>query len=146
VGGRGGGFPGIGRERLSVLPPAALGAGEGAEDLRGGAAALDEVVGGSHGLAEALDRLFDDLLLPEGGGEGEEVADSCEGLGDVGLAEPEGEGGEGEIVGGGEGGRVGSLSEGLEEALFGGGEGGCEVWSVECWVWDGKRLGVAKAV
>jgi hypothetical protein len=77
-----------------------------------------------HDRAEDLDGLLGDLFLPAAVLEGQEVEEGVEGLGDVGLAEPAGEGEEGDAGGSGEGGGVGAADEGLEERLLSGGEGG----------------------
>jgi hypothetical protein len=71
--------------------------------------------------AEGFDSFLGDLFLPAAVPEGEEVEEGVESFGDVGLAEPEGEGEEGAVVRGGEGDRVGALDEGFEEGRLGSG-------------------------
>jgi hypothetical protein len=64
------------------------------------------------------------LLAPALAVEVEEGAEGVEGFLHVWEQEPAGEGGEGEVVGRGEGGGVGALGERLQEPLLGLGERG----------------------
>ncbi|QKK07293.1 MAG: hypothetical protein HND58_03385 [Planctomycetota bacterium] len=97
-----------------------------------------------HDIAEGVDGFFGDVFLPGSALEGVELAEGVVGLLDVGLAEPEGEFGEGEVEGGGGGcGVGGGVEEVFEDLGFVGGEGGGgagEGW--RCGVLRGGGLGV----